>query len=95
MICLGSMDLKCYQWIIYAQRDGVCEETGKKIRAGDIVSYLPPVKRGKRFICGGRVFHQTSKEFKRSWKACDTGWKISGDDQTKLEEILWKKKEIF
>lgn len=69
------MDLRYKQWIIYAKFDSKCEETGRKIREGDQVLYLPPVKG----ICPGRVFCQESKEYKRWENHIDTGWRVNGD----------------
>jgi hypothetical protein len=63
------MDLRYKQWIIIAKRDGVCDETGKEIKAGDKVLYYKPIP---SLHIGGRVFCEDSKEYKRMFNHIDT-----------------------
>ena len=66
------MNLKVTQWIINANKDGVCEETGKDINTGDEILYLP----GVRGVCSATVYHKDSREYARAEKDSLTGWKI-------------------
>ena len=67
------MDLKYYRWIMHVTRNGVCDETGKEIKIGDKIVYLPAVKRHN---IPARIFCEQSKFYKESENHIDTGWKI-------------------
>ena len=54
------MDLKVKVWVIKAKINGICAETGKDIKAGDTVLYLPGVKGLSR----ATVFCNESWEYK-------------------------------
>ena len=55
------MDLKYYQYIIIAKRDGMCEETGKPIHEGDKIMYVP----GTRGLHTAYVYSKDSKFYKK------------------------------
>ena len=67
------MDLRNFQWIIIAQRDGICKETGRLIKAGEQILYIPAFKKGN---IPARIFCQESKTYKESLDDIRTGWKI-------------------
>lgn len=56
------MDLRIHQWFMLAKRDGVCQETGKNIKEGDKILYLPPIP---KLHINGRIFCESSKEYIR------------------------------
>lgn len=71
---------------MYAKHDGVCKETKNKIKEGDIIVYLPPVKELGKYIAPGRVFCVGSEMFKLSATSLiDTAWDISDEDQENLK----------
>jgi len=59
--------------MIIANRDSVCKETGKEIKTGDKVLYIPAIK---TLHIPARVFCEQSKEYKDAVNDIDTGWKF-------------------
>ena len=67
------MDLKHYRWIMYANRNDVCSETGKEIKIGDKILYIPAIP---KLHINAKVFCEQSKFYKESENHIDTAWKI-------------------
>ena len=67
------MDLRIRQWVIFAKSEGVCKETGKPIKVGDEILYIPGVKK----ISYGTVYCKDSKAYKLACTdgQADTGFK--------------------
>jgi hypothetical protein len=49
-----------HQWVIFAKSEGICKETGKPIKVGDEILYIPGIKN----ISSGTVYCKDSKAYK-------------------------------
>ena len=66
------MDLKYHQYIIKANRESFCDETGNKINVGDQIMYL----KGVRGLSKATVYCMESKFYKENENSIRTGWKV-------------------
>lgn len=66
------MDLSYHQYIIKANRESTCNETGKPIKIGEQIMYL----KGAKGISKATVYCKESKFYKENEKSIRTGWKV-------------------
>lgn len=57
------MDLRYYRWIIIANRDGICSETGKSFKEGEKILY----EKGIKGVCRARTYCESSQYYKESF----------------------------